>query len=39
MYQGIGESLIVGFVSFGFLAAGWLLVGVAVMRRGPVEIG
>jgi hypothetical protein len=38
MYQGIGESLIVGFVSFGFLAAGWLLVAVGVMRRGPVEV-
>jgi len=38
VYQGIGESLIVGFVSFGFLAAGWLLVAVAVMRRGRVEV-
>ena len=39
LYQGIGESLIVGFVSFGFLAAAWLLVAVAVVRRGRVEVG
>jgi hypothetical protein len=39
MYQGIGESLTVGFVSFGFLAAAWLLVGVAVMRRARLEHG
>src|SRR4051812_50148181 len=36
MYQGIAESLIVGFVSFGFLAAAWLLMAVAGLRRGPV---
>ena len=39
LYQGLAESLIVGFVSFGFLAAAWLLVAVAVLRRGRVEIG
>jgi len=39
MYQGIAESLVVGFVSFGFLAAAWLLVAVAVLRRGRVEVG
>src|SRR5262245_63788622 len=33
LYQGIGESLTVGFISFGFLAAPWLLVAAAVMRR------
>ena len=38
-YQGVGESLTVGFVSFGFLAAAWLLVAAAVMRRGPLEAG
>ena len=37
IYQGLGESLVVGFVSFGLLAAAWLLVGVAVLRRGRVE--
>jgi hypothetical protein len=39
IYQGIAESLVVGFVSFGLLAVAWLLVAVAVMRRGRVEIG
>ena len=39
LYQGIGESLTVGFVSFGFLAAAWLLVAAAVMRRGRLEVG
>jgi hypothetical protein len=39
VYQGIAESLVVGFVSFGLLGAAWLLVAVAVMRRGRVEIG
>lgn len=37
LYQGIAESLVVGFVSFGFLAAAWLLVAVAVLRRGRVD--
>jgi heme A synthase len=31
--QGISESLTVGFVSFGLLAAAWMLVAVGVMRR------
>jgi hypothetical protein len=33
LYRGIGESLTVGFVSFGLLAAAWMLVAVGVMRR------
>jgi hypothetical protein len=33
MYLGIAESLTVGFVSFGLLAAAWLLVGVGMLRR------
>jgi len=39
MYHGTAESLTVGFVSFGFLAAAWLLVAVAVLRRGRLEMG
>ena len=31
--QGIAESLTVGFVSFGLLAAGWMLVAVGMLRR------
>ena len=31
--RGIAESLIVGFVSFGLLAAAWMLVAVGVLRR------
>ena len=37
LYQGIGESLTVGFMSFGFLAAAWLLIAVAVLRRGRLN--
>ena len=37
MFHGIAESLVVGFASFGALAAGWLLVAAAVMRR-PAEL-
>jgi type IV secretory pathway protease TraF len=33
LYQGIAESLIVGFVSFGLLAAAWMLVAVGALRR------
>jgi hypothetical protein len=33
VYRGIAESLTVGFVCFGFLAAAWLLVGVGMLRR------
>src|SRR3954469_2437192 len=33
LYRGIAESLIVGFVSFGLLAAAWLLVAVGGLRR------
>ena len=31
--RGISESLTVGFVSFGLLAAAWLLVAVGILRR------
>jgi hypothetical protein len=30
---------VLGFVCFGFLAAAWLLVAVATLRRGNVEAG
>jgi type IV secretory pathway protease TraF len=33
LYRGIAESLIVGFVSFGLLAAAWMLVAVGGLRR------
>ena len=33
LYRGIAESLTVGFVSFGLLAAAWMLVAVGVARR------
>ena len=33
LYRGIGESLTVGFVSFGLLAAAWILVAVGGVRR------
>lgn len=33
LYRGIAESLTVGFVSFGLLGAGWMLVAVGVLRR------
>jgi len=33
MYLGIAESLTVGFVCFGLLAAAWLLVAVGMLRR------
>jgi hypothetical protein len=36
MYLGIAESLTVGFVSFGLLAAGWMLVAVGMLRRAAV---
>ena len=32
-YRGIAESLTVGFVCFGLLAAAWLLVAVGILRR------
>ena len=32
-YRGVGESLTVGFVCFGLLAAAWLLVAVGMLRR------
>jgi hypothetical protein len=33
LYRGIAESLILGFVCFGFLAAAWLLAAVGMLRR------
>ena len=33
VYRGIAESLTVGFVSFGLLAAAWMLVAVGMLRR------
>jgi hypothetical protein len=36
-YRGVSESIIVGFVCFGFLAAAWLLVAVGLLRRGNLE--
>jgi hypothetical protein len=33
LYMGIAESLTVGFVSFGLLAAAWMLVAVGGLRR------
>ena len=32
-YRGVAESLTVGFVSFGLLAAAWMLVAVGGLRR------
>jgi len=32
-YRGLAETLTVGFVCFGFLAAAWLLVAVGMLRR------
>jgi hypothetical protein len=37
VYRGVAESLTVGFVCFGFLAAAWLLVAVGMLRRGYVD--
>ena len=33
LYRGIAESLTIGFVSFGLLAAAWVLVAVGMLRR------
>jgi len=33
LFRGIAESLVVGFASFGLLAAAWMLVAVGVLRR------
>jgi hypothetical protein len=33
LYRGIAESLTVGFVSFGLLGAGWIVVAIGVVRR------
>jgi hypothetical protein len=37
-YRGIAVSLTLGFVSFGLLAASWLLVAAGVLRRGRVDV-
>ena len=39
LYRGIAESLTVGFVSFGLLAAAWMLVTVGVLRRSADALG
>ena len=39
LFQGLGASLITGFVCFGFLAAAWALVAVGMLRRGYVDVG
>jgi hypothetical protein len=39
VYQGVAESLTVGFVCFGFLAAAWLLVALGALRRDSVDQG
>jgi hypothetical protein len=37
LYRGIAESLTVGFVSFGLLAAAWMLVAVGGLRRHAIS--
>ena len=37
LYRGIAESLTVGFVSFGLLAAAWMLVAIGGLRRYAVS--
>jgi hypothetical protein len=37
-YQGLAESLATGFVCFGFLAAGWFLVAIGMLRRGNADM-
>jgi len=36
LLRGLGESLTVGFVSFGLLAAAWMLVAFGMQRRAAV---
>ena len=36
VYMGIAETLTLGFVCFGFLAAAWLLAAAGMVRRGRV---
>lgn len=36
VYLGLAESLTLGFLCFGFLAAAWLLAAVGMLRRGSV---
>lgn len=36
VYRGTAESLVLGFVCFGFLSAAWLLVAVGMLRRSGV---
>jgi hypothetical protein len=35
--RGIAESLTVGFVSFGLLAAAWMLIAIGVLRRQAIS--
>ena len=37
LYRGVAESLTVGFVSFGLLAAAWMLVAVGGLRRHAIS--
>jgi len=37
-YRGVSESLVVGFVCFGFLAAAWVLVAVGMLGRSQVDV-
>ena len=37
LFRGIAESLTVGFVSFGLLAAAWMLVAVGALRRQAIS--
>lgn len=36
VYMGLAETLTLGFVCFGFLAAAWLLAAAGMLRRGRV---
>jgi hypothetical protein len=36
VYMGLAETLTLGFVCFGFLAAAWLLAAAGMFRRGKV---
>src|SRR5262245_6411312 len=38
-WLGVAESLTTGFVSFGCLAASWILVAMGMLRRGTADIG
>ena len=38
VYMGLAETLTLGFVCSGFLAAAWLLAAVGMLRRGNVSV-